>query len=55
MNTIIEVKQGQLEGTTRKSISTGKDYFCYLGIPYAKPPIGELRFQVSTHQIQFNM
>ncbi|KAK7590733.1 hypothetical protein V9T40_002346 [Parthenolecanium corni] len=45
MNTIIEVKQGQLEGTTRKSISTGKDYFCYLGIPYAKPPIGELRFQ----------
>lgn len=48
MSTIIEVKQGQLEGTITKSILTGKKYFCYLGIPYAKPPVGDLRFQVPT-------
>lgn len=45
---IIEVKQGQLEGITKESILTGREYYSFLGIPYAKPPIGELRFQVST-------
>lgn len=53
-NTLIEVQQGQLEGITRKSILTEKEYFCYLGIPYAKPPVGDLRFQVSIYSKQFD-
>lgn len=45
---IVEVKQGLLEGQIKESILTGKEYCSFLGIPYAKPPVGELRFQVST-------
>lgn len=44
---IVEVKQGQLEGQIKESILSGKEYYSFLGIPYAKPPVGELRFQVS--------
>lgn len=46
---IVEVEQGKLEGLTQKSILTGNDYYAFLGIPYGKPPVGELRFQVSRY------
>lgn len=42
---IVEVRQGELEGKESKSILTGNTYYSFLGIPYAKPPIGKLRFQ----------
>lgn len=44
---IVEVKQGQVEGLIGKSILTGSEYGSFLGIPYAKPPLEDLRFQVS--------
>ena len=50
---IIEVKQGKLEGLIEKSVLTGKEYFSFLGIPYAKPPVGDLRFQVT--RVYFNI
>ena len=42
---IVEVEQGKLRGTI------GTDYYGgefkkFLGVPYAKAPIGELRFKV---------
>lgn len=45
-NPIIEIEQGKLKGTLTKSLLTGNEYCSFLGIPFAKPPIGNLRFQV---------
>ena len=44
---IVEVSQGKLQGKESKSILNGNTYYSFLGIPYAKPPIGDLRFKVS--------
>lgn len=38
---------GVIQGTIQKS-RDGKDFSQYLGIPYAQPPIGNLRFEVSS-------
>lgn len=38
---------GKISGV--KEISTkGRIFYTYRGIPYAKPPVGELRFRVSS-------
>lgn len=42
--TVLTTK-GEVSGKTAVS-RNGVPYFAYLGIPYAEPPIGELRFQV---------
>ncbi|XP_059054137.1 esterase FE4-like [Achroia grisella] len=39
---IVEVEQGKLEGT----LSEDKQFYIFRGIPYAKSPVGELRFAV---------
>jgi hypothetical protein len=44
------LKQGELEGrqlTTRK----GRHVMAFQGIPYAQPPVGDLRFRVCTLQL----
>lgn len=41
----IILNQGILEGTTNTS-RNGTVFRAYYGIPYAKPPLGRLRFQV---------
>ncbi|KAJ0182978.1 hypothetical protein K1T71_000954 [Dendrolimus kikuchii] len=41
---IVTVDQGQLQGKVVTS-PTGKSYYSFQGIPYAKPPLGSLRFQ----------
>lgn len=43
---VVKIVEGQLRGIIEKSIY-GKSYAAFKGIPYAKPPIGELRFQVN--------
>lgn len=43
----VRVTEGKLIGIVEKSIH-GDHYIAFRGIPYAKPPMGELRFQVST-------
>nr|WCC58149.1 carboxylesterase [Pharsalia antennata] len=41
---IVKVKQGQLKGCLRTDIDGGQ-IISFLGIPFAKPPVGELRFK----------
>lgn len=42
---ILTVEQGELQGRIATS-PNGKTFFSFQGIPYAKPPIGPLRFKV---------
>lgn len=42
---IVEIEQGKLCGRIAKD-ANGNDYKSFQGIPYAKPPIGKLRFKV---------
>ncbi|KAI2474218.1 esterase B1-like isoform X2 [Diabrotica virgifera virgifera] len=41
---VITVTEGQLRGYRRKNLD-GKEFYAFLGVPYAKPPVGELRYQ----------
>jgi hypothetical protein len=42
---IVSTGSGEIRGITGFSRG-GRKFFSYLGIPYAKPPIGERRFEV---------
>lgn len=42
---IVQTNYGQIRGR-HLVLSSGKEINAFLGIPYAKPPIGHLRFKV---------
>jgi len=42
---ILNTSQGALQGTIEKS-RADRQFFAFYGIPYAEPPLGELRFEV---------
>lgn len=42
---VIKIKTGEVRGHILKS-RDGRDFFSFSGIPYAKPPIDDLRFMV---------
>ncbi len=42
---IVDTVQGQVSGVKELS-SASKDYLAYYGIPFAEPPVGDLRFKV---------
>jgi carboxylesterase type B len=43
---VIESKSGPIQGTVETS-REGRSFYAFRGIPYAAPPMGELRFKVS--------
>lgn len=45
----IRVKEGILEGVVTNNEYGGKIY-SFKGIPYAQPPLGELRFKVNERE-----
>lgn len=45
VDTIVGVQQGKLQGKTGTDYA-GRVFYSFQGIPYAKPPLGELRFKV---------
>ena len=46
---IVSVQQGKLSGKNCKT-SNNTPFYAYKSIPYAKPPVGELRFSVSNQK-----
>lgn len=42
----VETKNGAVRGILKKTIFHQKSYFQFMGIPFANPPVGELRFKV---------
>lgn len=44
---IIETKNGQIRGLRKTTLLKKVPYDSFKGIPYAKPPIGDLRFKVN--------
>lgn len=43
----LEIKQGILDGGEERSVTTGKVFYTFMGIPYGEAPVGDLRFRVS--------
>lgn len=45
------ITEGVIKGRVSKDYKGGK-FLSFQGIPYAKPPIGDLRFKVSRYECQ---
>lgn len=45
--TIIETNNGAIRGLQLTTLFNNRTYHSFKGVPYAKPPVGELRFQVA--------
>lgn len=43
---IVTTKNGDIRGVRKSTLLENVDYYSFKGIPYAEPPIGELRFKV---------
>jgi len=41
---VVETKLGKVKGRFLGKVEGGKDVYRYSSLPFAKPPIGELRF-----------
>lgn len=48
----VRIADGILKGQVLQS-RDGRTYYSYIGIPYAKPPIGDLRLKVLTLNLIF--
>lgn len=46
---VVDTSFGALFGRVSED-SNGKSYYSFQGIPYAKPPVGQLRFKVNITQ-----
>ena len=46
---VVETSYGKLRGHLSRDI-VDNEFFSFKGIPYAKPPVGDLRFEVSFNE-----
>lgn len=44
---VVNTQHGDVRGKLLKTLFDDGEYFSFKGIPYAKPPLNELRFKVS--------
>jgi len=47
---VVRITKGAIQGITSKS-RDGRDFYSFITIPYAKPPVDELRFEVNFIEI----
>ncbi|XP_066143101.1 juvenile hormone esterase-like [Euwallacea fornicatus] len=45
LSSIVKTLDGNVQGTVHRSVASNKLYYAYRGIPFAKPPVGKLRFR----------
>lgn len=43
---IVGIENGQVRGQLNATVDANTPYYAFRGIPYAQPPIGDLRFRV---------
>lgn len=48
---IVKTKNGELIGKIATTLLDQRKFFSFRGIPYAKPPVGSLRFRVSIYNL----
>lgn len=46
---IVETNDGKIRGKQSNSLLKNIPFYAFKGIPYAKPPIGDLRFEVTIY------
>lgn len=44
---IVNTEYGRVRGCVSRTLLKKRDIVAFTGIPYAKPPVGKLRFEVS--------
>lgn len=44
---IFDTDDGKVRGIKSSTLIKGDPYYAFKGIPYAKPPLGDLRFKVT--------
>lgn len=49
---IVQVEEGKLRGKISVDYKGGQ-FYSFQGIPYAKPPVGDLRFKVSAKFVNY--
>lgn len=47
----IETSHGPVRGKQNRTLFEKKSFYSFRGIPFAKPPIGELRFKVEIESL----
>lgn len=47
---LVKTSSGELHGNTDETLLNRRIFYSFRGIPYAKPPVGELRFRVSVQK-----
>lgn len=45
---LVDTEDGRVSGVVEESVK-GRDFFSFYGIPYARPPLGKLRFKVGSY------
>lgn len=46
---MVQVEQGALRGKLQDAVAGGYQFYSFENIPYAKPPVGNLRFKVISY------
>lgn len=47
---LVDTEHGRISGIVERSME-GQQFYSFYGIPYAKPPLGKLRFKVIQKEI----